>query len=162
MDRSRHQRLAQQDAGIVDDVSRRDAIGAVQDDVVVAQQFHDRRGAHLEIVRADVDVRIEGEQALARRLDLGAPDARTVEQHLPLQVRCVDAIVIDDPQRTDTRRREIQRCRRSETARTDDQHARGLQLFLPRESDLLQAQVPLIALAFGGRKRRQHRRVSLR
>ena len=86
-------------------------IGAVEDDVVSAQQVHDRRGAHLEIVCVHLDAGIEGKQALARRLDLGTSDARSVEQHLPLQVRRIDAIVIDHAQRADARRRQVQRCR---------------------------------------------------
>ena len=96
-------------------------------------------------MRADVDMRVECLQPFARDLDLGAPDARAVEQDLPLQVRFVDAVPVDDAERAHARCREVQRRGRTEPARADDQHARGLELFLAREPDFLEVEVPLVA-----------------
>ncbi len=57
---------------------------------------------------------------------------------LALQVGQVDAVVIDDAERADPGRREIEEERRAEPAGTDDEDARGEQLGLPLLADLVE------------------------
>jgi hypothetical protein len=75
-------------------------------------------------VGLDVDVGVEREQTFARCPYLRMTDACAVEQHLSLQVRCIDTIAVDHAQGAYARCREIQRGRRSKPTRADDQHAR--------------------------------------
>ncbi len=65
---------------------------------------------------------------------------------LALQVGEADHVVIDDAERADAGRGEIERDRRAEPARTDDEHARRLEFLLSRAAHLAEHDVPGIAL----------------
>ncbi len=68
-------------------------------------------------------------------------------QDLALQVAEIHHVVIGDPQGADARRSQIERRRRTQPARTDQQHARRLQALLASQANFRQAQVPRIAFA---------------
>ena len=63
----------------------------------------------------------------------GRPTSRGAVEHLALQVRGVDAVEVDEPERADARGREVLRERAAEPARADQQHARVEQLALTLE-----------------------------
>ncbi len=70
-------------------------------------------------------------------------------QDLALQVRLVDHVHVDDAERADAGRGQIERRRRPEPARTEQQHLRVEQLQLADLAHLGQQQVALIAVALG-------------
>ena len=85
-----------------------------------------------------------------RRLDLRLADPLGVVDHLALEVRLVDHVVVDDAERPDSGRREVERRRRAEAARADQQHLRVEQLLLALEADLGDQQVARVALLLLG------------
>jgi hypothetical protein len=82
-------------------------------------------------MRVDLDLGIQCTQPLRRHIQLRLTDIRRRIHDLPLQVGHVDRIEIDQANVPDSGRREVQRRRRTESARTDDQHVALLQLLLP-------------------------------
>ena len=89
----------------------------------------------------DLDVGVERVDRLLGRVDLGDADALGVVDHLALQVGEVDDVVVDDPERADAGRREVQRGRRAEAAGAEQQHLRVEQLLLALDPDLVEQQV---------------------
>ena len=84
------------------------------------------------------------------RLDLGDPDPVRRVDDLALEVGQVDDVEVDDADRPHARRREVERGRRAEPARADQQHLGGQQLRLARGADLGDQQVAAVALALLG------------
>ena len=70
--------------------------------------------------------------------------------HLALEVGDVDLVVVDDPQRADAGRREIQGSRGAESARSEQQHLGVEQLLLALDTDLGQQEMPRVALPLLG------------
>ena len=70
---------------------------------------------------------------------------------LTLQVRVVDDVGVDDAERADTGRREIERRRGAEPAGADQEHARVEQLLLALLADLGNQDVARVAGALLGR-----------
>ena len=68
-------------------------------------------------------------------------------QDLPLQVRLVHHVVVDDPQPPDARRGQVERRRRAQPARADQQHLGLEQLRLARLAHLGDEQVAAVAVA---------------
>jgi hypothetical protein len=97
-------------------------------------------------MRLDLDVRIEVADPVTRRFELGMPDVARAVEHLPLQVGDVDDVEIDEAERADSRRREIERGRRPQPARADEQHTRRLDPLLAVEADVRQDEVAAIAV----------------
>ena len=69
---------------------------------------------------------------------------------LALEVRLVDDVGVDDAERADARRGEVERRRRPEPARADEQDARVEQPLLALLADLRDEQVPAVARALLG------------
>ena len=91
-----------------------------------------------------------------RRVDLALTDAVDVVQDLALQVRRVDLVHVDDADRADTGRRQVQRRRRAEPAGAEQEHLRAEQLGLTLDADLGQQQVALVTvLLLGGERDRR-------
>ena len=65
---------------------------------------------------------------------------------LALQVREIDHVIVDDAKSSDPRGAEIEQQRRAQPARAHHQDARRHQLRLPLLADLVEDQVPCIAL----------------
>ena len=70
--------------------------------------------------------------------------------HLALQVREVDLVVVDDAERADAGRGEVERGRRAEAAGAEQQHLRVEQLLLALDADLGDQQVARVAVALLG------------
>ena len=93
---------------------------------------------------------------LLRRIDLRDADPLARMDHLALEVGEVDLVVVDDPERADAGRRQVQRRRRAEAAGAEQQHLRVEQLLLALDPDLGQQQMARVALALLGRQRPRH------
>ena len=77
-------------------------------------------------------------------LDLERPGVGIAVQDLALQVAALDAVVVDQRQVADAGGGEIQRGRRAEPARADQQDTAGAQPSLPVLADLGQRQLARI------------------
>ena len=77
----------------------------------------------------------------------GVADAVGRVDHLALQVREVDDVVVDDAERADAGRGEIQRGRRAEPAGAEQQDLRVEQLLLALDADLRDEHVARVAVA---------------
>ena len=77
-------------------------------------------------------------------------------QHLPLEVRLVHGVVVDDPEPADSSRGEVQRRRGSEPTGADQEHARLEKPFLPGLADLRDQQVAAVAASLLVIQARRH------
>ena len=111
-------------------------------------------------MRDHLDVGVERLDRLLGRLDLRLADPLGVVDHLALQVGQVDLVVVDDAERADAGRGEVQGGRRAEPAGADQQHLRLEQLLLALEPDLRDQQVARVALTLLGGQRRSAARTS--
>src|SRR3984957_3102970 len=144
-DRSVHVGLAEQDARIVDQIARREIVGAVDDDVVILEQFERVAAFELRFVRLNLDIWIQVREPLLRRLGFRLADIARTERNLPLQIRKVDNVEIDEPEFADSGRGEIQTERGAESACADQQHLGVLELELTFHADFGHDQVAALA-----------------
>src|SRR3989475_10217085 len=147
-DRSVDVRLAQEDRRVVHEVSGREVVRPIDDDVVVFQNVQRVLGGEARLVRLHVDVRVDLSDALLRDVDLLAADVLRPVQHLALQVRLVDHVEVDDPETADAGGAEVLGERHAEPPGADDQGGRLLEFQLPRHADFGQDQMPGIAFDF--------------
>src|SRR5207249_7495134 len=82
-------------------------------------------------------------------LALGTANVLHSKDDLPLEVRDVDGIEIDEAESADAGGGEVERQRRAESAGADNQHLRALEPLLPVETDLGHDDVARIAREFG-------------
>ena len=111
-DRPVHDRQASPDGGVVQEVSRREVVGAVDDHLPALPE--DTVGVlrcQSLGVGDDFDVGIELTQPPGRRFDLWLAESGGRVQHLALEVRLVDDVVVDDAEAADPRRGEVERRR---------------------------------------------------
>ena len=113
------ERDAGERAGVVDEVARGEVVRAVDHDVVVRDEVLDVRRGQADLVRLDVDVGVLPGDEVARGLDLRAADVRVAVDHLSLEVRALDDVVVDDAERADAGRREVLDGRRPEAIRKE-------------------------------------------
>jgi hypothetical protein len=100
-------------------------------------------------MRDDLDLAVELAQPLARRIELLPSDRARAVEDLPVEVRRIDAVKVDEADPPHARRGEVRRHRTAEPTGADDQHRGPLQSQLPRLTDLRQQQVARVARAFG-------------
>jgi len=106
-----HQRPAQDDARIVDEVARREAIGTIEHQVVLRKERAHVRCAQLERMGNDAHFRVQRREPLASGLGFQLSETLAVEQHLALEVGEIDAVAIEQPERAAAGRREVKRRR---------------------------------------------------
>ena len=82
------------------------------------------------------DVRVERLDRLLGGVDLRHADAVGRVDDLALEVGEVDDVVVDDAERADAGRREVERGRRAEAAGAEQQHLGVEQLLLALQADL--------------------------
>ena len=116
-DRRRDDRLSQPHRGVVQQVARGEVVGAVDDDVVGLDQLEDVRGVEAQVVLDHLDVGVERVDRRLRRRGLRLADRLGRVDHLALEVRLVDDVVVDDPERADAGGGEIERGRRTQARR---------------------------------------------
>src|SRR5712671_6619403 len=73
-------------------------------------------------------------------------------EYLPLEVRQIDDVEVDDPDRADAGGRQIESRRAAETAGADEQRLRAEKTRLARRTDLRDEQVAAVALLLLGAK----------
>ena len=137
--------------GVVHEVARREVVGAVDDHVpALGEDAVDvlRREPLLE--GHDANVRVQRLERALRGLDLGLAEPVGRVDDLALEVRLVDDVGVDDPERADTGRGEVERRGRAEPAGADEQDARVEQALLALLADLGDEQVPAVARALLG------------
>jgi hypothetical protein len=141
-------RLAEEHARVVDEIPCREIVGAVDDDVVVAKNVERVGGRQRRLVHDHAHFRIEPGEPCRRRLHLGAPDVGRAEEDLPLKVAGVHHVEVDEPERADAGRGQVEGRGRSKPARADANHARVLQFLLTLDADFRNDQVTAVALNF--------------
>src|SRR6476620_7882143 len=108
VDRAVHQRNVVPDRGVVDQVSGREVVGAVDDHVPpVGEDPLDVLGREPLDIGDDLDVRVELLERPLRRLRLPLAESPGRMHDLALEVRGIDAVVVDDPEPADARRGEV-------------------------------------------------------
>ncbi len=105
------------------------------------------------VVLLDLDVRVELVDRLLGGVDLRHADAVGGVDHLALEVGDVDHVVVDDAERADAGRGEVERGRRAEAAGAEQQHLGVEQLELALDADLREQDVARVALALLGGER---------
>ena len=96
-------------------------------------------------MRRQFDVRVHLVQAFDRGVELGTADIRVAVQQLPVQVRFVDDVEVDQAEAADARRGQIHADRRAEPAGADHQHLGLLEFQLPLGTDLRHDEVAAVA-----------------
>jgi hypothetical protein len=144
-DRAVHVRDAEQHAGVVDEVARREVVGPVDDEVVATDHVQGVLRRQVRLVLDDLHVRVDLEDRRLGRVDLVRADVRGAVDDLPLQVRRVDDVVVDQADGADAGRGEVERQRRPEPAGADEQHLGGLQALLPLDPDVGDDEVAAVA-----------------
>ena len=84
--------------GIVDQVTGRKVVGAVDDQVVVSEQFEHVRCLKWVLEGDHLHVGVDARDRLASGVDLRSADAIDAVKDLSLQVREIDHVMIDDRQ----------------------------------------------------------------
>ena len=154
VDRAVHDGDPVPDGRVVDEVAGREVVGAVDDHVpALAEDPLDVLGRQPLLVGLDDDVGVERLDRALRREHLGLAERVGRVDDLALQVRVVDDVRVDDPERADTGRREVERRGRAEPAGADQQHAAAEQPLLAGLADLGDQQVARVAAALVGRER---------
>ncbi len=69
-------------------------------------------------------------------------------QDLPLQVSEIDRVTVGQHQPADTRRSKVQRSRRTQASRTDNQDACGSKPLLAFDPDFVKQDVPAVTQQF--------------
>ncbi len=130
---------------IVDQIARGKRVGRIDHHVVAANERTHVARVDAYRNRLDLDLGVDRVRALPRRQRFELADIALCEHHLALQVGEVDAVVVDDAERSDTGGGEILQHRRAEPARSDHEHARGAQFLLAGEADFGNQEMPAIA-----------------
>jgi hypothetical protein len=138
-------RLAQAHRGVVEGVSRFEVVRPVDDDVVPGDEPIDVVGPEPLDVLLHRRLGVERPDGRLGRVGLAHPEPVHAVEHLALEVRLLDHVVVDDADGADPGRREVQRDGRPETAGTDEQHLRVEKLALALEPDLGDEDLPVIA-----------------
>jgi hypothetical protein len=140
-----HIRLAEHDARVVREIARGEVVGAVDHDVVLADDLERVLRREPRLVQLDLHVRIEIRDARARGRELAVADFTRAVKDLALQIRDVDDVEVHDAERAHAGGGEIQGNGRPESAGADDEHARGLDAMLAVEADIGQQQMAAVA-----------------
>jgi hypothetical protein len=97
-------------------------------------------------------VRIQIAQARRSARELGFARLAVAEEHLPVQVRGIDGIELDDTDATDTGCREVHRERRAQATEPDQEHGGIFQLCLSVRPHFAQVEVSTVMREFAGRE----------
>ena len=93
----------------------------------------------------DVQRGIEREELFLGRVELLAPNVFGGVDDLPLQIARVNHVEVDQAQRADAGRGQVERQRRAEPAGAHAEHPRGLQLLLALHAHFGQDEMPRVA-----------------
>src|SRR5262249_416418 len=135
-DRTVNVRLPCQDRGVVDEITGWKIVGPVDDHIEFAKQLKCILAGQLGFERFDRCLRVNVLNSIRRRGNLCPANVFCSVNYLPLKIRFIDDVEIDQPERTDAGRRQIKPERRAETSGADHQNAGRLKLSLPFEANL--------------------------
>ena len=121
-DRGRDDGLAEPHSCIVQEVAGREVVGAVDDHVVRLDELEDVRRVEARVVCDDLHVGVERLDRSLRRSRLRDADPVGRVDHLALEVRRVDDVVVDDPDRPDAGGGEVERGRRAKPSGPQEEH----------------------------------------
>ena len=141
-------RLPEQHARVVDEIARREIVGAVDDDVVRLEELRARSPTTAPSRSVSTSTfGIDRREPILRRRELRPADVGRAVQDLPLQVAEVDDVEVDD---ADACRRRPRRdtCATGEPSPPAPMQSTfaGLQLALTVDADLRHDQVAAVAL----------------
>src|SRR6266446_9426131 len=142
----RDERLFEAEAEFGQEIPGGEIVAAVGDEIVAADQRLGIFRGEPHRMGLDAHAGIDRGEGRARALDLERADAFGRMDDLALQVGQVDPVGIGDADRPDPGGREVEQQRRTETARTDDEHPRLQQPDLALLADLVEDQVAGVAL----------------
>eukprot|EP00962_Isochrysis_galbana_P042352 scaffold15810_cov117-Isochrysis_galbana.AAC.3 len=140
-----HQRQAQHDAGVVDQVAGREVVRPVHHYIVPAQNLQSVARVQVRVVRDEAHRRVDLAHALRRRLHLGHAHRVGRVDNLPMQVGLVHHVVVHHPQRPDAGRSQVDKRGRAKAAGANAKHACALEPTLALDADIVQDQVPRVA-----------------
>ena len=103
--------LAEQHAGVIDEVARGEVVGAVANDVVGTNDLQRVLTGEGGLVEIHLAVGVDLQDAGLGRFDLGLANPTGAMDHLPLQVAVIHHIEIHDAEAAHTRRRQIEQQR---------------------------------------------------
>ena len=147
-ERRRDQRLAGEEAGVGHQIAGFEIVGAVEHQIIAADQRHRIRCVEPRRVAHEFHMRIERVDFLGGAVDLGPADIRRKVNDLALQVGQRHGVVVDHAERADAGGGEIHQHRRAEPAGADHQHRGGLQRRLAGAAHLAQHDMAGIAFEF--------------
>jgi hypothetical protein len=140
--------LAGEHAGIVDQITRGEVVGAVGDDVELAKYFQSVLAGQPGLERAQFQKRVDRFELLTGGVELLAPYICRAVDDLALQVGVIHHVEVHDAECAHARSRQIESQRRAQPARANTQHPRCLQLLLPFHADLGHDEMARVAQDF--------------
>jgi len=146
---------AREGGGIVVEVARGKRVGPVDDDIVSFEEIEGVSGGDSFVVLDDANKGIGLAEARGGGGDLGSADGGVVVEKLPLEIVGFNAVEVGNAERAYACGSEVKRGGATESARADDEHARGGEFLLAGEPDLGKHEVPTVARKFGGGKGRR-------
>ena len=147
--RAGHKRLFRGNTGAVDGVARRKVVGAVGHDVSSRRQRRELSETHAISELDHAYLRVDRCDARGRCFDFRPADGIGVEENLPLEIGEIDAIGVDQRQRTDTGCREELRDGVAQPPDADDERMRLAKPLLRVDTELGEQDVPAVAQELG-------------
>src|SRR6267154_774287 len=114
-------------AHVAGKVTRRQIVGAIDYDVVIADQLDGVAGGQSCRVGLDDDRWVDGKQTRARRIGFLATNVVRSMQELPVKIAKINRVLIHDSESSDAGGGEIKRCWRTQPAGSDAQYPRFFQ-----------------------------------
>src|SRR5258708_20909003 len=133
-------------------VTRRQVVGTIDYDVVIADQLDGVAGGQSCRVGLDDDRWVDGKQTRARRIGFLAANVVRSMQELPVKIAKINRILIHDSESPDAGGGEIKRCWRTQAAGSDAQYPRFFQSALTFFADLRKIDLARVTLEFSGTK----------
>ena len=146
------ERATRQDGGVVVEVAGGERIGAVDDEVVGGEERKGVGGGDALGVLDDLDERIGGAEAAGGGDDLAFADGGVVVEKLTLEVVRLDAVEVGDAEGAEAGGGEVKGSGTAEAAGADHEDARGGELLLAGDADLIEEDVAAVTREFVGRK----------
>ena len=139
--------LVEQHTGVVDEIPSREVVRAVEDHVILSEDLQHVALIEPRLVLHHIHVRVQCCDGNPRRFDLRHANAIRGVDHLALQVRFVDDVGVDNPERTDTGSGEIECRGGTQAARSNQENPCVEELALAFLTNLGDQQVPAVAPA---------------
>src|SRR5512143_3211614 len=140
-----HQRFLEHDTGVIDEVAGRKAVAPVHDDIVVLDDVLDVRRREPFLVGHNLHIMVQRLVGLFRRIRLEHAKHFRVVRDLALQVRYLDAVIVNHADRANARSGKIVPYRRAEPAGADEHDPRVQDLLLAYAPHLGEQDVPAVA-----------------